>query len=70
MYVFLQLCIVLDVNLKKASKLFAQNFSCGSSVSGEDEIIVQGDVTDDLIALILDNYEVHKSISCILIKQI
>ena len=48
----------LDVNLKKASKLFAQKFSCGSSVSGEDEIIVQGDVTDDLIDLILETYDV------------
>nr|CAB3237374.1 density-regulated protein-like [Phallusia mammillata] len=45
-----------DINLKKASKLFAQKFSCGSSVSGDDEIIIQGDVTDDLIDLILETW--------------
>jgi len=46
-----------DVHLKKASKLFAQKFSCGSSVSGEDEIIIQGDVTDDVIDLILETWD-------------
>lgn len=45
-----------DISLKKASKLFAQKFSCGSSVSGDDEIIIQGDVTDDLIDLILETW--------------
>nr|XP_002126234.1 density-regulated protein-like [Ciona intestinalis] len=45
-----------DVNLKKASKLFAQKFSCGSSVSAADEILIQGDVTDDLIILIVDTW--------------
>lgn len=49
-----------DINLKKASKLFAQKFSCGSSVSGEDEIIVQGDVTDELIDLILETFEIDE----------
>jgi len=46
-----------DIHLKKAAKLFAQKFSCGSSVSGEDEIIIQGDVTDDVIDLILDTWD-------------
>ena len=55
------------INLKKASKSFAQKFSCGSSVSGEDEIIVQGDVTDDLIDLILETYEVKLVILAILL---
>lgn len=41
-----------DVDLKEASKLFASKFACGSSVTGEDEIVVQGDVKDDLIDLI------------------
>lgn len=44
-----------DINLKKASKLFAQKFSCGSTVSG-DEIMIQGDVTDDVIDLILETW--------------
>jgi len=46
-----------DVNLKKASKLFAQKFGSGSSVSGEDEIIIQGDVGDDVIDLILETWD-------------
>nr|XP_039269199.1 density-regulated protein-like [Styela clava] len=45
-----------DVNLKKASKLFAQKFSCGSSVSGPDEIIIQGDCTDELFDLIPETW--------------
>ncbi|CAK8680072.1 density-regulated protein-like [Clavelina lepadiformis] len=45
-----------DINLKKASKQFSQKFSCGSSVSGDDEIIIQGDVTDDLIDLISETW--------------
>lgn len=46
-----------EVNLKKASKSFSQKFSCGSSVSGEDEIIIQGDVTDDLLDLIPEMWD-------------
>ena len=41
-----------DIDLKKASKCFAQHFSCGSSVTGDDEIVVQGDVYDDVAELI------------------
>ncbi|XP_041350169.1 density-regulated protein homolog [Gigantopelta aegis] len=38
-----------DIDLKEASKFFATKFSCGSSVTAaEDEIVVQGDVKDDL----------------------
>ncbi|KXJ29372.1 density-regulated protein homolog [Exaiptasia diaphana] len=37
-----------EIDSKKAAKAFAQKFSCGSSVSGDDEISIQGDVTDDL----------------------
>jgi density-regulated protein len=39
------LIVVLDVDLKKAAKLFAQKFATGSSVTknaqGLDEIVVQ-----------------------------
>lgn len=45
-----------EVDLKEASKLFASKFACGSSVTGEDEIVVQGDVKDDLIDLIQDKW--------------
>ena len=37
------------VDLKKASKAFSQKFSCGSSVTGEDEVVVQGEVGDELV---------------------
>ncbi|CAG8475023.1 7243_t:CDS:2 [Paraglomus brasilianum] len=41
-----------DIDLKKAAKTFANKFACGSSVvknnQGNDEIVVQGDVSDDL----------------------
>lgn len=40
------------IDLKKASKTFAQRFSCGSSVTGEDEVVVQGEVADDMIEYI------------------
>ena len=44
--------VSVEIDLKKASKIFAQHFSCGSSVTGEDEVVVQGDVTDDIFDLI------------------
>lgn len=44
--------VLADVDLKKASKQFANHFSCGSAVTGEDEIVIQGDVTDEVIELI------------------
>lgn len=31
-----------DIDLKDASKLFGHKFACGSSVTGEDEIVIQG----------------------------
>ncbi|RKO86385.1 translation initiation factor SUI1 [Blyttiomyces helicus] len=50
-----------DVDLKKAAKLFATKFACGASVTknpqGLDEIIVQGDVQDDIYDLILETWE-------------
>ncbi|KAJ3279906.1 Translation machinery-associated protein 22 [Borealophlyctis nickersoniae] len=46
-----------DVDLKKAAKLCATKFACGASVTknpqGQDEIVVQGDVQDDIYDLIL-----------------
>lgn len=41
-----------DVDLKKAAKLFANKFATGASVtknaSGDDEIVIQGDVADEV----------------------
>ncbi|KAG9013035.1 Translation machinery-associated protein 22 [Tulasnella sp. 427] len=45
-----------SIELKKASKLLASKFATGSSVTknpqGQDEIVVQGDVSDDILEII------------------
>ncbi len=50
-----------DVDLKKAAKMFAQKFACGSSVSknpqGFDDIVVQGDVEYEIEELILQSFK-------------
>ncbi|CAG8845401.1 20376_t:CDS:2, partial [Racocetra persica] len=44
-----------------AAKSFATKFACGSSVvknnQGNDEIVVQGDVSDDLFDFILETWK-------------
>ncbi|RIA95281.1 translation initiation factor SUI1 [Glomus cerebriforme] len=49
-----------DIDLKKAAKSFASKFACGSSVvknnQGNDEIVIQGDVSDDLYDYILETW--------------
>lgn len=45
-----------DVDLKKAAKSFAQKYSCGSSLTGPDEIVIQGDVLDDLLEFIPEKW--------------
>lgn len=45
-----------DIDLKEAQRFFAQTFSCGASVTAEDEIIIQGDFTDDIIDVIQDKW--------------
>ncbi|CAG8447120.1 8623_t:CDS:2 [Ambispora leptoticha] len=51
-----------DIDLKKAAKSFASKFACGSSVVknnlGNDEIVVQGDVSDELVDFILETWPV------------
>ncbi len=44
--------ISVEIDLKKAAKLFANKFSCGSSVTGDDDIVIQGDVSYDVVELI------------------
>lgn len=48
---------ILDVDLKKASKMFASKFATGASVSktaaGEDEIVIQGDVAYEVEEMLL-----------------
>ncbi|EPT03821.1 hypothetical protein FOMPIDRAFT_1022031 [Fomitopsis schrenkii] len=47
-----------DVDLKKTAKFFAQKFATGASVTknaqGLDEIVVQGDVSGDIVEMIED----------------
>ncbi|SCV72734.1 BQ2448_4271 [Microbotryum intermedium] len=47
-----------DIDLKKAAKLFANKFATGSSLGktpqGDDEIVIQGDVSDEVEEMILD----------------
>jgi density-regulated protein len=42
--------------LKDAAKFFASKFACGSSVTGSDEIVIQGDVKDELFDLITEKW--------------
>lgn len=53
---------ILDIDLKVAAKFFGTRFACGSSVTGDDEIVIQGDVKDDLFDIIPEKWpEVIKS---------
>lgn len=45
-----------EIDLKEAAKFFASKFACGSSVTGEDEIVIQGDVKDDLFDIITEKW--------------
>ena len=51
----------LDIDLKKAAKFFGKRFATGSSVTknpqGKDEIVIQGDVSDDIMDLISDKVD-------------
>ncbi|KWU45714.1 density-regulated protein DRP1 [Rhodotorula sp. JG-1b] len=50
-----------NVDMKKAAKLFANKFGAGATVSktpqGEDEILIQGDVGDDVEEMLLERNE-------------
>jgi density-regulated protein len=54
--------LIIDVDLKKASKMFAGKFAASSSVSktgaGQDEIVIQGDCSFDLMDFIIQNFSV------------
>ena len=53
---YLHLPLLQGVNLKAAAKLFAQRFATGASVTknpqGQEEIVIQGDVSDDVLEMI------------------
>lgn len=48
--------ICTDIDLKVAAKFFGSKFACGSSVTGDDEIVIQGDVKDDLFEVIPEKW--------------
>ncbi|RWS17378.1 density-regulated protein-like protein [Dinothrombium tinctorium] len=45
-----------DIDCKVAAKYFASKFACGSSVTGPDEIVIQGDVKDELFDIITEKW--------------
>lgn len=45
-----------EIDLKVAAKFFGTKFACGSSVTGDDEIVIQGDVKDDLFDIIPEKW--------------
>uniref|UniRef100_A0A0P5T8T2 Density-regulated protein homolog n=1 Tax=Daphnia magna TaxID=35525 RepID=A0A0P5T8T2_9CRUS len=45
-----------DIDLKTAAKFFGTKFACGASVTGDDEIVIQGDVKDDLFDLLPEKW--------------
>lgn len=55
-----------NIDLKKAAKQFASKFATGSSVSknalGADEIVIQGDVSDEVFEMIEEEVGVMKGI--------
>ncbi|KAF7493991.1 Density-regulated -like protein [Sarcoptes scabiei] len=53
---FVQGLGTFEIDLKEATKFFSSRFACGSSISGSDEIIIQGDVKDDLFDVISDKW--------------
>jgi len=44
------------IDLKVAAKYLATKFACGSSVTGDDEIVIQGDVKDDLFDVLPEKW--------------
>ncbi|XP_074642633.1 density-regulated protein homolog isoform X2 [Tubulanus polymorphus] len=49
-----------EIDIKKASKKFAQKFSCGSSVTGDDEIVIQGYFKDDLWDYVIEEFKIDE----------
>ena len=44
------------IDLKVAAKFLASKFACGASVTGDDEIVIQGDVKDDLFDVLPEKW--------------
>ncbi|ALC45659.1 CG9099, partial [Drosophila busckii] len=44
------------IDLRAAAKFFGNKFACGSSATGTDEIVIQGDVRQELLMVIPDKW--------------
>ena len=44
------------IDLKVASKFFSSRFACSSSITGDDEVVIQGDVTDELFDVLPEKF--------------
>lgn len=55
-FTFSLLFFPTEIDLKVAAKFFGTKFACGSSVTGDDEIVIQGDVKDDLFDIIPEKW--------------
>ena len=44
------------IELKVASKFFSSKFACSSSITGDDEIVIQGDVKDELFDVLPEKW--------------
>lgn len=45
-----------DIDVKAAGKFLGGRFACGASVTGEDEIVIQGDFVDDLFDVLPEKW--------------
>lgn len=55
--------------MKVAAKFFGSKFACGSSVTGDDEIVIQGDVKDDLFEVIPEKWPQVSIISTLYVTE-
>lgn len=53
---FCSIYLSQGIDLKAATKFFGTKFACGSSVTGDDEIVIQGDVKDELFEIIPEKW--------------
>jgi len=51
------------IDLKAAAKFFSSRFACSSSVTGDDEIVIQGDVKDDLFDVLPEKWPEVRRVS-------
>ena len=61
----LTLCwFFIDIDVKAAGKFLGGRFACGASVTGDDEIVIQGDFIDDLFDVLPDKWPQVGAVTC------